>query len=210
MKQIAALMFLSSITFQANAMIITTYTDEAEFNAAAGAITVEDFTGETAGAFDSRDFGDFTIDLMYDEFGRQPEITTDGELRLQTRGAHSASTMNFDTGITALGFDWRNTDDRDQMGLYFNEYREVPEISFGAAGGSGFFGVIADTAFTLASLSDVSNIIDGGSALYYGYIDNIRYSSISGPSVPVSLPTTLALMGLGLIGVGYSRKKMAA
>lgn len=190
-------LLMFGIIGSAHAISFTTYTNVGDWSAAAGTTVLEDFDDETPGFFTSRDFGDFTGTLFNASGSREPEITSDHKLRLQV-GIHTSYTrLDFDYPITALGFDWENTDPTgDDMEIDILGTNWV----FGPDGGSGFFGVI--TTGGAFSYADFSDTLGNGGLLSHGDLDNFRYS-------PIPEPTTLALAGIGLLGLTYRRRKRA-
>jgi hypothetical protein len=106
--------------------------------------------------------------------------------------------MTFDFGITALGFNWRNTDQSgDEIELIVGNQ----SITFGPAQQSGFFGIITDQPFTVVGFSDTPG---GGSALAYGFIDDIRYGAASTPVTidvkPGRDPVCNGVMPIAILG----------
>lgn len=185
--------FFMGFAVHASALTINTFTNLANFQAAAGSLLIEDFSGEADGAFLTRDFGDFQIDLLNQNLA-SPQILSE-ELVMQTFDFNSIVQLTFDEAISAFGFDWRNTDStNDAMELIV----DGQIFNFGPAQQSGFYGVIAtDGTFSTAGFSDTAG---GGAVLSSGFIDDIRYSTIP-------TPTTLALFGLGLAGLGFVLRK---
>ncbi len=203
MKKILFALFLSvSVLFSyagvANAITYTSYTDYAAWSSAAGATTIEDFTGETTGSFISRDFGDFDAQLFNQSASYLPEIVNE-ELRIQRWNSNSYLQIEFDDNIQSLGFDWRNTDNSsDSIELIIGG-----DIwDFGPSQSSGFFGLIASGGtFDTVAFSDSAG---NGGALGYGYIDNIEYAVVSNP---VPEPSTYILLGTGIAGLIVWRRK---
>ncbi len=190
---------LLGLSFQANAVIFNTFTDIASFQSATSSLITEDFSGEPVGVITSRDFGDFETSWTNGSAGNYPMMLNE-EIILQKFGHLTVFNLNFDLDLIALGFDWRNTDTSgDDIELLV----DGQSFTFGYNGLSGFFGVVATNGtFNTVGFSDTFG--DGG-GLNFGYIDNLRYTGQA--TVPV--PPSLALLGLGLAGIGYRRKKAA-
>jgi hypothetical protein len=202
-------MLLGFLMFQlmagtAHALTLTTYTDFAAWNAAAGTSTLEDFNDENLGPFTTRDFGDFTATLYNQRNNYTPSITEKiwrlelrKELRLPQLDSDSYTQLLFESPITALGFDWRNTDD-SYDDIEMNISGQIFE--FGEAWHYGFYGVVA-TSGTFDAIDFGYTATGNYDDLQFGYIDNIRYHT-------VPEPTTLFLFGLGLLGLaGENRRK---
>jgi hypothetical protein len=191
---------------QAYATIFSTFTDLAAFQFAAGSLSLEDLGGYPNEPVFFKDLGDFTLTLDNsaippEGFYGGPVTIIDEALFVQQCCWWSVLQLTFDSPITALGFDWSNTDNTDSLELIINDLSFV----FGPPGQQGFFGVVATEGhFAMAGLSDTTG---GGGGLNSGRIDNIRYSN-SSPS-PIPIPGTVGLFGLALLGLVAVRRKKA-
>jgi hypothetical protein len=200
-------MLLISFAFRASAVTIDTFTDLGLFEAATASLTLEGFSGEPNGELWNRDFGDFSVSIDQSAkppggFFTRPGILWDEEIQLQTCCWWSVTRTTFDSTISALGFNWRNTDPHygDNIELLVDGQSFV----FGHYASEGFFGIVAtDGVFSEVGLSDTTG---GSGALYRAYIDNIRYSS---GVATVPEPATAWLIVSALLGAGVivRRKK---
>lgn len=189
---------------EASAADLVFYTDPDEFRAAAGSLSLEDFSGEQKHLLWDEDFGDFRIAIdqsakTYEGF-TFPSNHVEERIVLQTFTPESVTQFNFDESISAFGFDWEVTDTHyhDALELLIDN-----EAYLVGRHGTGFFGVIAtDGVFDQVGLSDVY----GGGTLNYAYVDNVLYGGLS--TVPI--PAAAWLFGSGLIGlIGIARRKKA-
>lgn len=195
----------------ANAVIISTFTDRTTFDAATSTTleTFNSFSTETAFHTVPLDVGPFTlsmagapntdaernkIDIPPLEFG---VFDVDGTniANLLTFAGDSLF-LTFDTGITAFGVDLAS----------FNNGFLRTQIVVGAdtltpaiadASTVRFFGFTSDAAFNSVEFRGVAN--DG-----YG-LDNVAFGS----AVAVPEPGTLAMLGVGLAGLGFLRRRRA-
>ena len=167
---------------------IITYTDSATWSALAGSVDTEDFNDVFLNA------------------GLTTTLSANGDIDTTVAGhlyddllAGSRSTLfSFDTAITAFAGD---IFDLEPGGV--GAGIEVAVLFEG--GGSdiitdiitanGFWGFVSDTAISEVSLLDF-----GGARERYA-IDNLVYSAQAVPE-----PATLMLFGLGLLGVGFSKR----
>ncbi|ENO79636.1 hypothetical protein C662_10681 [Thauera sp. 28] len=215
-----------ALASSANAAVINTFSNLAAFSAAAGTTALEDFNDSALGRFSygvAYDFDGFTLTAAANPRGTGPGVgigntarsTIDNTARLiwgsQTFGANGSGwgpqiEFIFDAPTYAFGFDWRDTDSTDSYKL------TVLGVDFGGAttGGlfprngtstSGFFGLVSDTAFSSVLLQQVAR----GGVLDDMSIDNVRFTPAPASAVPE--PTVLALLSLGLLGLGAVRRK---
>jgi len=199
MKKVMLLLSLLVASLNVNAGIVT-YTDKAAWLAATGSSTLYDFNSDTNGSFTTRDFGDFEATLQNPSGSNKPQIIN-GELQLQVWNHTSELDLTFDTTLSSLGFDWRNTDGSNDK-IVLNILGE--SFVFGPSQSSGFFGLTSTVLFNTLNLGD--SFGDGG-ALANAFIDNLRFSS-SVSAVPV--PAALFLFAPALLGfLGLRRKANA-
>jgi hypothetical protein len=199
-KKLLPLLFLFA-GFQANALVITQYTSETAFQAAAGALSIEDFSGELDGSFTSRTFTGFDASLANAAYYDFPSVVSN-ELLIQYSESGNILNLTFVSGIDALGFKWSNTDTfaaDDVIELVIGGQ----SFEFGPSG-SGFFGITTDNAFSIAGFS-ITYVDCEGCAWMDLFIDDIRFGVSAVPE-----PSIIALFALGLVGIGFARRRRQA
>ena len=176
----------------ANAGIIDIYTGvgagelRADWEAAVGSFSEEDFAGGVL-----EDFSITSTATVFDIVGD-----------LTDRVSPSDSTViTFDDAITSFGANWDLTPGGAGLGIQINAGGTLLAIEIPDTFSGEFFGFTSDVAFTSITLTAGTQ---GGVAETYD-ADNFVYSSAS-----VSEPAALALLGLGLVGIGLSRKNKIA
>ncbi|MBV0881517.1 PEP-CTERM sorting domain-containing protein [Noviherbaspirillum sp. L7-7A] len=194
---------------------LTTYTDLAAFQAAAGLTTVETFSSATVGFSTANYAGSFKgFSLSTVANGDNSGISTgslswgdDTAIPSNFAGQNfygwgdsgdgyvgPTTLFTFDNAVTAFGFDWFDTDYTDSYSVTINGLTETVFNTLS----SGFFGVVGtdNESFTSASIQ---------TAYFGGFIsteglDNVRVSA-------VPEPTGVALFGIALVGLITARRR---
>lgn len=222
--KIISLVFLSTLCFAtAYAGPITTYNNLTSFNTAVGAlsITVEDFTSTAHFPINSGILNSATNEAGITPGTIKPGVTYSTPLpgsgnffNIDAGGGFSGGfldtvtgnnrvlTITFDNDIQYFGFD-TNYLVGDGMTMNVNFASESPHQTMIITNSSipEFFGFGSDAA-------DISSItLNGGGAFSFA-IDNFRFTAGSNNNVPE--PASLALLGIGLAGIGAMRRKQRA
>ncbi len=178
----------------AAAQTFDTYQSLLDFQAASSQLSLEDFSSFTPGAFPeslANDLGDFSVSwedgagsngmaayIAPNPFSaaEHAPFTTSQYLGWSEVSPYSSGsgtigptvTLIFDTAITAVGFDFLDSDFSDEYALSIDG-TVVPGLFSGD--GVGFFGVTSETAFTTLTFTST---VQGGVVEAFG-VDNLRY-----------------------------------
>ncbi len=190
----------------ASATVLTFYNNRAAWEAAVGGSFVEqNFNSFTSGvSYEAApvDVGDFTVSVSGSTFGfiwhnigpvsNLNDVNGSPQINAAV-GAIGGTSLSFDYPIYAFGADWQGISDSRTTSFNVNEtLLAIPNLN------GGFFGFTSDTAFSSALLFLSSGEPDG-----FG-IDNAVYSP---ESAAVPEPTTLALLGAGLVALRARRRR---
>jgi hypothetical protein len=210
-KRVLALSLIGLLSTAAQAAT-TNYSNRAAFEAAISGATTETFDSysvDTSFAGTPVNIGDFSVVTTgtststsgYNYIDVVPLATSESDvngtndLRIYTNSS-SSFTIQFNTAITSLGFDWANLNDSShRTDLYIDGVlTNVLDTTFSYPE-TGFVGFISDIAFTTIEFRGLQNDVFG--------LDNITYASH-----PVPVPAAVWLFGSGLFGlVGFSKKR---
>ncbi len=193
---------------------------------AGGTVNTANLSGLSAGS--SWDLGDFTIsttDGGYTSISNASQNNSTGQMidisPSYANPENSGITFTFDSAINGLGFevgDWGTCCLPSSLYIAFDggsdnlvatatNYNDNPTVAAGGGYGDDtvFIGAIDDSAtFTTVTFygDGYGEILTAGGTIYY---TNVDIGSVSN----VSEPGTFALMGLGLVGLGLTRRKKA-
>ncbi|NES04638.1 MAG: PEP-CTERM sorting domain-containing protein [Okeania sp. SIO2F4] len=204
-KSLASIAVLSTLSAGiAEAANFTTFTDRADWEAAVGSFSEEDFndfTTEVSFEQSSLDVGDFTlVGLGSRSFGRNfidvppaqfSVFNIDGTPNVNALAFFSDATrLDFDSPITAFGADFAAISN----GFFTTEFVigsdaiDIPDTPL------GFFGFVSDMSF--------SEILFQGTGDGFSF-DNVVYGQVSTPE-PASI---LGLLAFGAIGGSMLKRK---
>ncbi len=185
---------------------LATYTDRTSWEAAAGTIETDTFTGAIYTPIPINTVFDVGLfNVFYTTSGGVTnsnyisDISDHLRLEIDTNGSDTTTLLQFqfDTPITAFGADFDRIDSTDDLTFTPNIGPESVNIYDVLGGGSGFLGITSDSAFISLSFT-----AEGRDAFY---LDNV---SLASASVPI--PAAVWLFGSGLLGfIGLGRRKKA-
>lgn len=196
---ISAIGLLFAMLGSAQAAFIV-YTDRTAFEAAISGAVVEDFTDDTLASPLVSITGTGAGQPMY---GSNAQTGYDGMLwDIIDAGTGVTDTIfTFNTGIYAFGGDWDFSPNGAGTGIEVMSaagmVTTVGEIQNSTTAFTGFWGFISTDSFTGVHLAE------GSACCVETYtLDNLTYTANKVPE-----PGSLALMGLGLLGIAMTRRK---
>lgn len=206
MKKFIFPLLALGISVSANAGIITVFTNEADFLAATSINGSYNFNGDATGTFTDMDFGDFSVSEAGSSLTTAIRDTSSyfdsNHLDFYTTCCNVSDTMfiNFDFTISAFGFDYSNEDPTDDFTVLTVDGQS---FNVGTSGSNGFFGFTSSTG--ISTISFVDDAGNGGANTSTKY-DNFQYASSIADGIQVPEPTSIAILGLGMLGLALRRK----
>ena len=203
------ILMLSAVLVATPSQALQIFTDRALWqDAVSGAITTDPFDNPIAAAVViNLDSG-----IVSTGIGSGTQLVDNGVYvaAVDTDGAVSdfeSITWDFPYAITAFGADWGETATAEGL-LLIGDFDGTGSITINFFtelvdnGGTGFLGIIGNVPFNMITFESggvpESNIINEAF-----YVDNVAF--VAATQVPE--PATLALLGLGLLGIGFARRR---
>ncbi|OKY27697.1 MULTISPECIES: PEP-CTERM sorting domain-containing protein [Thalassotalea] len=191
---------------------------------AGSAVSSVNLSGLSGG--NSWDLGDFTIsttDGSYESvYGANVDNSTGEMIGIDPRdnndnGAGSGLTFTFDSAVNALGFevgDWATCCFTSELFISFDggtaikvasatNVNDNPATAAGGNAGDAFFVGAIDDSSQFTTVTFFGNGF--GEFLTAG--GTIMYSALDVGSVTVPEPSTIAILGLAMMGLSFSRRK---
>ena len=207
----ASIFGLSVLSASASAVSLTAYTDRSAWEAAVGSFILEDFesfTSATPYITSPVDVGDFTVSVSGENFGsiwhnigpvsNGNDVNGSAQLNAAT-GSTGGTTLAFDFSIFAFGADWGGVSDNRVTSLIVGgEALAIPSLS------PGFFGFVADAAFSSLLLQLTSGSADG-----FGLDDAVYSTGVNAVPIPAAA-FLFAPALLGFMGFRRRAKNLAA
>lgn len=209
MKKVSALCAAAYMALMVGAGSVSaapvTYTSDAAFTAAAGALTVQSFEGAPIATATSLDFGNVTFSCSGSTycpgfFGHSSLLVSDG-IKSVFFATPDTGIFTFSSSITAFGVDVIGLGDVGTT-TFFIDNGTGPlalQTSYSAPGGTQTFAGIIDAAgFTTVSFTG----LQPGDGIFF---DRLRFGGAAVRQVPE--PLTLSLFGTGLAGAIAMRRR---
>ncbi len=201
----AALLSAGLMTTSASAAVIV-FTDQASFDAAAGATTTETFDSFTTAAqfnVSPVDAGPFTVSLSGNSNSPSQNLIGPGFTNgsFDVNGTPSLSGRITDGGSIFLNFD----NSISSFSAIFNQINNGnPNKTLLFAGGDqvspvdGFFGIVSDVAFDTVEFRSIAGSDDGFA------FDNVQFGAVPEPAT-----WAFMIFGFGTIGGAMRRQRKA-